>query len=115
MKTTKHFSLALLFFLSTSLSIAQESQFVSVQPALQATTLTGFTRARHSLPIASEISGKVTHIYADIGHAIPANGVFACLDKTFIKLDIASTDNSIAQHGVDLKYLSKQVDRHQTR
>jgi len=76
-------------------------------------TLSGFTRARRNMPIASEISGKVTHIYADIGQAIPANGIFACLDATFIKLDIASTENSIAQHGIDLKYLSKQVARHQ--
>jgi hypothetical protein len=64
-----------------------------------------FTRARRSMPIASEISGKVTHIYADIGQPIPENGIFACLDDTFIKLDIASTENSIAQHGIDLKFL----------
>jgi RND family efflux transporter MFP subunit len=65
------------------------------------------------MPIASEISGKVTHIYADIGQAIPDDGIFACLDDTFIKLDIASTQNSIAQHSIDLKFLSKQVSRHQ--
>jgi len=115
MKTSKHFTLTLLslvIYLGTSPCIAKESQLVGVQPALQPTTLTGFTRARHSLPIASEISGKVTHIYADIGQAIPENGIFSCLDKTFIKLDIASTENSIAQHSVDLKYLSKQVARH---
>lgn len=115
MKITKYISLTLLFLLfilSSHLSIADESQFVSVQPAFQSTTLSGFTRARRSIQLASEISGKVTHIYADIGQPIPENGIFACLDKTFIKLDIASTENSIAQHGIDLKYLSKQVDRH---
>ena len=115
MKTTKYFSLSLLsllIFLSAGLSIASENQLVTVKPAFQNTTLTGFTRARRSIPIASEISGKVTRIYADIGQVIPENGVFACLDKTFIKLDIANTENSIAQHGVDLKYLTKQVNRH---
>jgi len=115
MKTTKYINLtllSLLFVLSTGISIADGGQFVTVQPAFQSTTLTGFTRARHSIPIASEISGKVTHIYADIGQAIPENGIFACLDKTFIKLDIATTENSIAQLYTDLKYLRKQANRH---
>ena len=117
MKITKYISLTLLFLLfilSSHLSIADESQFVSVQPAFQSTTLSGFTRARRSIPLASEISGKVTHIYADIGQSIPEDGIFACLDKTFIQLDIATTENSIAQHHIDLKYLRKQVDRHKT-
>ena len=115
MKTTKYINLSLLsllFFLNINISIADGGQLITVQKAFQTTTLTGFTRARHSIPIASEISGKVTHIYADIGQAIPENGIFACLDKTFIKLDIATTENSIAQLYTDLKYLRKQVNRH---
>ena len=104
---------SLLFYLTTSLSYANENSLVTVQPSFQTITISGFTRARRSMPIASEISGKVTHIYADIGQPIPENGIFACLDDTFIKLDIASTQNSIAQHGIDLKFLSKQVSRHQ--
>ncbi len=115
MKTTKDISLTLLFllfFLNTRLSTAGEGQLVSVQPAYQITTLTGFTRARHSMPLASEFSGKVTHIFADIGQAIPEDGIFACLDKTFVKLDIVSTQNSIEQHYIDLKYYRKQVNRH---
>ncbi|NOR81094.1 MAG: efflux RND transporter periplasmic adaptor subunit, partial [Methyloprofundus sp.] len=99
-------------FLNTDISVADGGQLVTVQKAFQTTTLTGFTRARHSIPIASEISGKVTHIYADIGQAIPEDGIFACLDKTFIELDIATTENSIAQLYTDLKYLRKQANRH---
>ncbi len=115
MKTTHYISIALfslLISLTTRPSIANEEQLVTVQTAFQTTTLSGFTRARHSMPLASEISGKVTHIYADIGQAIPENGIFACLDKTFIELEIASTENSIAQHYTDLKYLRKQANRH---
>jgi len=104
---------SLLFCLTTSLSYANENSLVTVHPSFQTITISGFTRARRSMPIASEIPGKVTHIYADIGQAIPNDGIFACLDDTFIKLDIASTQNSIAQHGIDLKFLSKQVSRHQ--
>lgn len=115
MKTTHYISIALfslLISLTTRPSIANEGQLVTVQPAFQTTTLTGFTRARHSMPLASEISGKISHIYADIGQAIPEDGIFACLDKTFIELDIATTENSIAQHYTDLKYLRKQANRH---
>ncbi len=102
----------LILWLFSPICQADNGSFVSVQPAFQTITLSGFTRARRSMPIASEISGKITHIYADIGEEIPKNGIFACLDNTFIKLDIAATKNSIAQHGVDLKYLTKQVQRH---
>ncbi|MDF1582439.1 MAG: efflux RND transporter periplasmic adaptor subunit [Methyloprofundus sp.] len=104
---------SLSFYLTTSFSYANENSLVTVQPSFQTIIISGFTRARRSMPIASEISGKVTHIYADIGQPIPEDGIFACLDDTFIKLDIASTENSIAQHGIDLKFLGKQVDRHQ--
>ncbi len=96
----------------SNICYADKREFVSIQPAFQTITLSGFTRARRSMPIASEVSGKVTHIYADIADKIPKNGIFACLDNTFIKLDIAAIENSIAQHGVDLRYLSKQVQRH---
>jgi RND family efflux transporter MFP subunit len=111
-KMTTPTLLILALWLSSFICQAENSSFVSVQPAFQTITLSGFTRARRSMPIASEISGKITHIYADIGEEIPKNGIFACLDKTFIKLDIAATENSIAQHEVDLKYLTKQVQRH---
>lgn len=105
-------SLLLLFFFNISPGIAQENKLLTVQPSLQNITLSGFTRARQSMPIASEIAGKITHIYADIGQSIPENGIFACLDNTFINLDIAATKNSISQHGIDLKFLRKQVERH---
>lgn len=115
MKITHHISIAflsLLISLTTGLSLANEGQLVTVQPAFQSTTISGFTRARHSMPLASEISGKISHIYADIGQAIPEDGIFACLDKTLIKLDIVTTENSIAQHYTDLKYLRKEANRH---
>ena len=111
-KTINFTVFSLLFYLFSHLSCANESELTTAQTAFQTITLSGFTRARHSMPIASEVSGKIINIYADIGQAIPENGVFSCLDNTFIKLDIASTENSIAQHGIDLKYLSKQVNRH---
>ena len=113
MHTTKIIRyILLLFCLNTHISTAEENNLVTVQPSFQSVTLSGFTRARQSMPIASEVAGKVTHIYADIGQSIPENGIFACLDDTFINLDIAATKNSISQHGTDLKFLSKQVERH---
>lgn len=113
MYSTKHtYCILLFFFLNTTISSAKESQLVTVQAAFQSVILSGFTRARQSMPIASEVAGKITHIYADIGQPIPENGIFACLDKTFIDLDITATKNSIYQHAADLKFLSKQVERH---
>lgn len=103
---------SLLVYLSIHLSHANENPLVTVQASFRTMTLSGFTRARHSMLIANEVPGKITHIYADIGQTIPENGIFACLDDTFIKLDIASTENSIAQHTTDLNYLNKQVERH---
>lgn len=113
MTVTKNLSLILLVSgLTINASIAQDHQLTTVKPSLQTVILSGFTRARESMPIASEVAGRVTHIYADIGQPIPSNGHFACLDDTFINLDIATTKNSISQLGVNLRFLSKQVERH---
>lgn len=112
--TSTNLSLLSLFCLfASSPGYAGDDKTVTVKTSQQTVTLSGFTRARHSMPIASEISGKITHIYADIGQAIPKTGVFACLDKAFVNLDIKSTKNNIARHGIDLQYFSKQVERHQ--
>ncbi len=113
MRKNVHYTLFFLIFsLTSNLSYGNDSLLVSVQPSFQITTVSGFTRARHILPIISEASGKVTHIYADIGQTINENGIFACLDDTFINLDIDLVNNSITQHGIDFNYLNKQVERH---
>lgn len=102
----------LLLYFNINLCIAEKNQFATLQRSLQSVTISGFTRARQSIPVASEVAGKVTHVFADIGQPVPENGIFACLDDTFINLDINATKNNITRHGIDLKFLTKQVERH---
>lgn len=64
------------------------------------------------MTLSSEIAGKVEQLFSDIGQPIPDKGEFACLDKTFIKLDIQYNTAEQAGHRVDIDYFSKQVDRY---
>ncbi len=83
------------------------------ESAQQTVTLTGFTRARTKLDLSPEMSGRVEKVFADIGEPIPTDGNFACLDRTFINLDIESNRAEIARTKIDIEYFSKQVDRYQ--
>jgi RND family efflux transporter MFP subunit len=100
------------FFL-TSFSTNAETDFVTAHPSIHQKTISGFTRARSTIILSTEVAGKITHVFADIGDAIPATGKFACLDDTFVKIDIESASNDIAQHAIDLRFYKKQVARHQ--
>ena len=71
----------------------------TAQAAYRQITVTGFTRARASMELATEVPGKIEHVYADIGDAIPGDGKFACIDDTFVAIDIKSAENDIARHG----------------
>ena len=86
---------------------------VVAKSAQQTVTLTGFTRARTKLDLSPEMSGRVEKVFADIGEAIPTDGHFACLDRTFINLDIESNRAERARTKIDIDYFSKQVDRYQ--
>ena len=98
--------------LTVSLSVLAEEKWVTVEPAMRKVTITGFTRAHSKMPLATEVEGKVSKIFADIGEPIPATKKFACLDDTFAKIDIKSAKNEIARHYIDMKYLKKEVSRH---
>ena len=98
--------------LTVSLSVFAEEKWVTVEPAMRKVTITGFTRAHSKMPLATEVEGKVSKIFADIGEPIPATKKFACLDDTFAKIDIKSAKNEIARHYIDMKYLKKEVSRH---
>jgi len=98
--------------LTVSLSVFAEEKWVSVEPAMRKVTITGFTRAQSKMPLATEVEGKVSEIFADIGEPIPATKKFACLDDTFAQIDIKSAQNEMARHDVDIKYFKKDVSRH---
>ncbi len=96
----------------TSLDSFAEEQWVQLQPSIRNTLLSGFTRAESRMPLTAEISGKVEKVVARSGEAIPESGNFACLNDTFIRLEIKSVKNDISQHGVDINYYKKEVERH---
>ena len=107
---------ALIFIFFNSWAGAEttsEFKLTTLQPAFRQVTITGFTRARSTMKLSTEVSGKIEQIFAEIGDAIPNTGQFACLDDTFVKIDIASAENDIAQHAIDIGFFNKQVSRHQ--
>ncbi len=102
-----------LFLLMCNIPVFAEGEWVSLQPSVRKMTISGFTRARSTMQISTEVAGKIEQVYADVGDVIPAEGKFACLDDTFVKIDIESAQNDIAQHGIDIGFFKKQVFRHQ--
>lgn len=90
-----------------------DSNLAVAKSAQQSVTLIGFTRARTKLDLSPEMSGRVEQVFADIGEPIPTHGHFACLDRTFINLEIESNRAEVARTKVDIDYFRKQVDRYQ--
>ena len=106
--------ITLLFFLVwISLPAHSEETWATLQPSYREVTFTGFSRARHSMTLATEVSGKVSHIFVDTGDTIPSDGKVSCLDDTFTRIDISSTKNDIEQAKIDVAYYKKQVGRYQ--
>ncbi|MEA3292305.1 MAG: efflux RND transporter periplasmic adaptor subunit [Pseudomonadota bacterium] len=91
-------------------TITQE--IVVAQPAYREIMLTGFTRARATLPLVAETSGKVLEAAADIGQTIAGDGLFARLDPTFIELDLEANRVSQEQLRARIDYDRKEVKRH---
>ncbi|MEE9395939.1 MAG: HlyD family efflux transporter periplasmic adaptor subunit [Methylococcales bacterium] len=94
-------------------SVVAQQGLVTAQAAVKTVKLTGFTRARTVLTLATEISGKVEKILVDVGDPIPKNRQFACLDETFINLDIAENQAELRRVDAEVTYFKKQVSRHQ--
>lgn len=106
--------ITLLFFLVwISLPAHSEETWATLQPSYREVTFTGFSRARHSMTLATEVSGKVSRIFVDTGDTIPSDGKVSCLDDTFTRIDISSTQNDIEQAKIDVAYYKKQVGRYQ--
>ena len=103
--------LGLMCLLFSTVTVAQ--QWVSAEASSRGVKITGFTRAQAKMPLITEVAGKVVAVYADVGEAIPENGLFACLDDTFVNIDIQSAQQAVSRHYGDIKYFKKEVERHQ--
>ena len=120
MKTMTHTSRILMFLMATTLLLsalparAGENGLFTPKPATRAATLTGFTRPRAEMALISENAGKVLKVFADIGDPVPASGVFARLDPTFIELDLKANQVEQARLGSEVAYLDKEAGRYRT-
>ena len=81
--------------------------------AARRSALTGFTRARNAMNLVAEESGRVLKVLADVGDTLGKDGLFAELDTTFIKLDLAANRADQERLKSDLDYNKKELDRYQ--
>lgn len=91
-----------------------QQEIVIARAAIQPVTLTGFTHPRTVIDLSSEEAGKVMRIFADIGERIADTGYFACLDRTFIDLEIQSNRAELARVKIQTDFFAKQVSRYRT-
>lgn len=83
------------------------------QSAARRSALTGFTRARNSMTLVTEESGRVESVAVDVGDSLGKGGVFARLDTTFIKLDLVANRTDQQRLKSDLDYSRKEMERYQ--
>ena len=92
---------------------ATHYEVAEAQPAFRQVMLTGFTRARATLPLVAENTGKVLYVVADIGDSIGSDGLFARIDSTFIELDLAGNRVQQAQLRNRIDFDRKETERHE--
>ncbi len=88
-----------------------DGQLVTAEPAYRQETLSGFTRERTRVLLSAETNGRVTAVYGDVGDLTVDEPPFACLDPTFIDLELAANRAEQEALRVDLDYFRKEVKR----
>ncbi len=89
-----------------------ESPLFIAKPAARTLSLTGFTRARTTMTLVAEESGRCMEVLADIGEEIGPDGVFAKLDPTFIQLDLDRNRAEQTRLNSDVRFHSKEMQRY---
>lgn len=106
-------TLPMIFFIFHAVpSLQAAPALATAKAATQGVRLTGFTRARTVLDLATEATGKVEMVFSEMGQTIGKKGKFACLDQTFINLDIEGNKAEVAKTQIDIDYFTKQVARY---
>ena len=85
---------------------------VTALPAVRTLELTGFTRARAQVRLVAEAAGRVESVSADIGQPIPADGTFALMDGTFIRLEIEQLAVEALRLEDQIAFARREVERH---
>lgn len=89
-----------------------EGKVFEALAASRTSSLTGFTRARTTMTLVAEESGRCLEVLADIGERLGEEGVFAKLDPTFIELDLARNRADQARLSSDVRYHSREMQRY---
>lgn len=105
-------SLLLLAIVAPTRLDADEPPAVTAHAALREVTLTGFTRARARLPLVAESEGRVLEVGPDIGEAVPADGVFARIDDTFIALELEEIAVEQSRLREQIAYDEREAERY---
>lgn len=88
----------------------------TVQPKAHRLTqlLSGFTQARQTIDISSEVGGRCVAVHGEIGTTIPESGILAKIDTTFIQLDIEANRIEVESIKRQLKTERKTLARYTT-
>ena len=106
------FTLCMLLLFSSLPCSAAPAKVCTARPARQQITLTGFTRARAVLSLTAEVPGRVEQVTADVGDTIAPDGVFARIDPTLTRLELAAKQVAIRQIRRTIEYDTRQVERY---
>jgi RND family efflux transporter MFP subunit len=107
-----HIYIAVLIALSVSMNAhAVEEKLITAKAAVKRETLSGFTRAHTRLVLSAESAGRVVIVNGDVGDYINENEPFACLDDTYLDLELKNNTAERNTLKIDIKYFTKEVNR----
>jgi RND family efflux transporter MFP subunit len=97
-----------------SLAHAQDiapSLTTMLRPAMRTVTLSGYTRAKRTMTVTSEVAARCMEVGADVGDPVPSSAVLARLDTTFVDLDLRQVGIRMHQAKSRIGYLKTETDR----
>jgi len=97
-------------FIIPTISLAQPTS--KVIPAEHEVRLTGFTRARATLNVISEVNGRCLEIFSDVGLPVPDDGILVRIDPTFARLDLEANRIHREQILRQVQFDRQEVERY---
>lgn len=85
---------------------------VEAKAAFEKVTLSGFTRAHTRLVLSAESSGRIREVNQDVGDSIKMGEPFACMDDTYLDLELRANKAERDAMEVDRDYFQKEVTRY---
>jgi RND family efflux transporter MFP subunit len=85
---------------------------VEARIAVQTETQSGFTRAHTRLILSAEESGRIVSVNGDVGDRLENENPFACLDSTYLDLELRANQAEQRALEVDKDYYRKEVVRY---